>query len=61
MNRGKKAPCKHTSQMFVPSEDNPEVMAQVCLQCHQILAVIVPDDGELEDIGHSLGDPDPED
>lgn len=53
--------CKHTSQMFVPSEDDPEIMAQFCLQCHTILAVVHPLDGELEDIGHSLGDPSEED
>jgi hypothetical protein len=47
--------------MFVPKEDDPEVMAQLCLQCHEILSVVFPGDGELEDIGHSLGDPDPED
>jgi hypothetical protein len=46
--------------MFVPSEDDPDVMAQICLQCDTILAVVDPLDGELEDIGHSLGDPDPE-
>ncbi len=49
--------CKHTTQVFVPSEDDPEVMAQICLNCHEVLAVVEPDDGELEDIGHSLGDP----
>jgi hypothetical protein len=53
--------CEHRKQMFVPSEDDPEVMAQICLQCHEILAVAYPDDGELEAIGDSLGDPDEED
>jgi hypothetical protein len=46
--------------MFVPTEDDPDVMAQICLQCHEILAVVGPDDPELEEIGHSLGDPDPD-
>ncbi len=56
-----KGACQHTKQVFVPSEDDPEVMAQVCRQCHAILAVVDPLDGEIESIGHSLGDPDEED
>jgi hypothetical protein len=43
--------------MAVPKEDDPNVMAMVCLDCHEILEVFGP--GDLEDEGHSLGDPDP--
>jgi len=43
--------------MFVPSEDDPDVMADVCLLCNTVLGVVIPGDPELEEIGDSLGDP----
>jgi hypothetical protein len=53
--------CEHRSQIFVPHEDDPDVLVQMCLNCGSALGVTHPDDPELEDIGHSLGDPDEED
>jgi len=41
--------------MFVPSEDDPDVMADVCLLCKTVLGVVTPG-AELEEIGDSLGD-----
>jgi hypothetical protein len=41
--------------MAVPSEDDPDTMAMLCLLCHQILEVFGPED--LAEEGHSLGDP----
>lgn len=49
--------CPHTRRMFVPREGDPEVMADVCLLCHQVLGSTYPGDPELADIGDSLGDP----
>lgn len=51
--------CPHTSRVFVPKEDDPDVMLDVCLQCGEIQGVSTPDD--LEELGASLGDPDEDD
>ncbi len=52
--------CDHRTRMFVPSEDDPELMADLCLKCHKVLGFSGPDDPELAEIGDGLGDPDPE-
>jgi hypothetical protein len=48
-------------QVFIPHEDDPEVVIRWCLECGQPVEIYTPDDGELEGIGHSLGDPSEED
>ena len=53
--------CRHRTVIFVPHEDDPDVMVQVCVNCSKVLSVATPYDGEIEDIGHSLGDPSEED
>lgn len=47
--------------MFVPSEDDSQTMADLCLLCHEIVGVSGPNDPEITAIGESLGDPDDED
>lgn len=54
------AACPHRRLVYVPSETDPELLAEVCLDCHVVLGVSGPDDPELRAIGESLGDPDPE-
>lgn len=53
--------CEHRRQVFIPHEDDPSVMVQVCVNCSKVLSIAAPGDAEIEAIGHSLGDPDEED
>ncbi len=47
-------PCPHKTVMGVPSEDDPNVMATICLDCHGVIGVLRPgcEEWKLE------GDPD---
>ena len=49
--------CRHRTVVFVPHEDDPAIMVQLCVNCSEVLGVAMPYDGEIEDIGDSLGDP----
>jgi hypothetical protein len=53
----KKKACPHTSRMFVPHEDDPNTLVDLCLLCHRVMGTTGPGDPELEAIGDSLGDP----
>ena len=53
----KKKPCPHTTRMFIPREDDPSVLVDLCLLCDEIQGVTYTGDPELEEIGASLGDP----
>ena len=48
------AACKHRRLVYVPLEDQPEILAEVCLDCHTTLDTSGPDDPELRAIGESL-------
>jgi hypothetical protein len=57
----KPKPCQHRRRIFVPHQDDPRYLADICISCQSLMGWTGPGDPELELIGDSLGDPEGDD
>lgn len=53
--------CPHTTRMFIPTVNDPDVLVDQCQLCGEYLGVTGPGDPGLKMMGDSIGDGEPQD